>query len=379
MWKVNVGVALIFISSVKVIDAQPTWSRECSSFGNHCYRPDICSYRLSFLRDGNAQCPALGDVVNQQERLKAIEQRLEEMTKHMNELQKQTPGRNVTRGCLSSWRYLNLNGRCYLVNTNNSFTWIEAYEFCYNAGSRLVLINSEDVNTFLQPFITGSSVWLGLHDLNSEDHWQWIDGTSVTYANWHEGEPNDDAGDEECAEIMEHPNAEWNDLPCTLHRGYICEYNAGCGTGWQNFKDKCYTIRLAEYVTWNEANFACEQLGSQLVTVHSEDINAFLVELTRNRGGPFWIGLNDAAADGKWRWTDGSMLAYSNWSPGHPSDTDGGGDCALFQEQLAYGKSVNVLSAIDSFVRKWLNTKKKNSAPSSERYEVVVYGGNFHM
>ncbi len=31
-----------------------------------------------------------------------------------------------------------------------------------------------------------------------------------------------------------------------------------------------------------------------------------------------WIGLSDSGSSGKFHWTDGSNLDYTNWGPGQP-------------------------------------------------------------
>ncbi|XP_070548182.1 uncharacterized protein [Ptychodera flava] len=277
MRKVDVGVALVFLSGITaVIDAQPTWNRACSNSESQCFQPDVCSYRLWFPRNKNAECPALGELVNQQERLETLEQRLAEMTIQIAELRRQpeTVGRNMTKACLSGWH--SFNDRCYLVNSDAN-SWHEAYELCYNAGGRLAIVDGEDVNTFLKALIENRGCWIGLHDMRLEDQWQWINGRSAIYSNWASGEPNNAFNNEHCAHIMGSRDGLWNDMRCTHPIGCeLCEYNTGCGIGWHNFGHKCYNVS-SEYFTWNEAYTACEQLGRQLVRVNSEDVNAFLV------------------------------------------------------------------------------------------------------
>jgi hypothetical protein len=36
-----------------------------------------------------------------------------------------------------------------------------------------------------------------------------------------------------------------------------------------------------------------------------------------------WIGLNDAAQEGVWRWSNGEAVTYTRWSPGEPNDWGG--------------------------------------------------------
>jgi hypothetical protein len=90
---------------------------------------------------------------------------------------------------------------------------------------------------------------------------------------------------------------------------------------------------------WDQAEAAAVQLGGHLVTIHSAEENAFLVNTVlrdfTGQGGPnltttpIWIGLYDptgiAADDGpshaaNFTWVDGSSSTYRNWHPGEPND-----------------------------------------------------------
>lgn len=69
--------------------------------------------------------------------------------------------------------------------------------------------------------------WIGANDLKEEGDWRWVNDLSKVYFNsWRSGEPNDyqhDRGGEDCANLRQVTNYQWNDLPCTDAVGYICE------------------------------------------------------------------------------------------------------------------------------------------------------------
>ena len=47
----------------------------------------------------------------------------------------------------------------------------------------------------------------------------------------------------------------------------------------------------------------------------------------------YWVGLNDQANEGDWRWVNGQLAtadATTVWSPGDPDDNGGTADCASF-------------------------------------------------
>ncbi len=45
-------------------------------------------------------------------------------------------------------------------------------------------------------------------------------------------------------------------------------------------------------------------------------------------GVTYWIGLSDQVQEGKWMWTDGSLLAnYTNWVNNNPNNYGGNQNC----------------------------------------------------
>ena len=65
--------------------------------------------------------------------------------------------------------------------------------------------------------------WMGMNDIASEGTWAWSDGTTVSYTNWHSGEPNDGGGNEDCGQLNRFTDETWNDEPCSSAFAYICE------------------------------------------------------------------------------------------------------------------------------------------------------------
>ena len=76
-----------------------------------------------------------------------------------------------------------------------------------------------------------SSSWLGLQrDPGNSANWVWSDGTPFDYNNWAAGEPNN-AGTENCVEMWDQAGElhEWNDLPCSDQRAFVCKQTVGLG------------------------------------------------------------------------------------------------------------------------------------------------------
>ena len=80
-------------------------------------------------------------------------------------------------------------------------------------------------------------------------------------------------------------------------------------------------------MTWGSAKVWCEQMGpkSNLVQIETEAESDYLI-------GKFgdaysWIGATDSEEEGKFRWVDGSSVAFSNWNTGEPNNSNGNEDC----------------------------------------------------
>ena len=66
-------------------------------------------------------------------------------------------------------------------------------------------------------------------------------------------------------------------------------------------------------------------------------MNSWLRTAVDGAGGSglgYWIGFNDAAVEGTFRWTNSVAAAYTNWSAGQPSNGGGNED---YSEVLATG------------------------------------------
>ncbi|KAI8500543.1 hypothetical protein Bbelb_221090 [Branchiostoma belcheri] len=115
--------------------------------------------------------------------------------------------------------------------------------------------------------------------------------------------------------------------PC--RRGGTCVNNDGgysdyvlCQNGWWKFKNHCYML-MKKKTSWDQANSACERLGSNLTSIIDSEENSFIADIIRNVRGllqyQVWFGLK-RGKDGQFQWTDGSPLSYTNWAPTEPDN-----------------------------------------------------------
>lgn len=78
--------------------------------------------------------------------------------------------------------------------------------------------------------------------------------------------------------------------------------------------------------SWADAEAEAQTLGGHLVAIGDADENAWVWEtFAEIAGGPFWIGLSDAAQEGVFTWTNGEPFSYSSWwvEGGEPNNAGG--------------------------------------------------------
>lgn len=64
----------------------------------------------------------------------------------------------------------------------------------------------------------------------------------------------------------------------------------------------------------------CDNVSSQLATIHSKEENDFVHSLTSASEQVTWMGGNDIAVDGSWVWANGETWGkYTAWSSGEPN------------------------------------------------------------
>ncbi|XP_060109516.1 hepatic lectin-like [Heteronotia binoei] len=119
------------------------------------------------------------------------------------------------------WEYF--NGKCYYFSIA-VVPWQQAKTKCEEQHARLVVIDGFPKQNFIQTRTRNERFWIGLHELQTEGEWKWLDGSDYRtgFKNWKQGEPNNYLRqDEDCAQVW--INGEWNDFTCSSSCFYVCE------------------------------------------------------------------------------------------------------------------------------------------------------------
>ncbi|XP_045074563.1 C-type lectin domain family 4 member E [Coregonus clupeaformis] len=124
--------------------------------------------------------------------------------------------------CPQGWK--KLGSRCYYISTKKN-TWEKSRQDCRDRGADLVIINSQDKQTFVN-WLCGVKkyVWIGLTDSVTEGTWKWVDDTPLTTTYWNSREPNGGVA-ENCAYFYSWSSdtGAWWDSGCSDQYRWICE------------------------------------------------------------------------------------------------------------------------------------------------------------
>ncbi|XP_062049500.1 regenerating islet-derived protein 4 isoform X2 [Lepus europaeus] len=96
----------------------------------------------------------------------------------------------------------------------------------YGNGTHLAsILNAKEASViakYISGFQRNQPVWIGLRDLQKNQRWQWIDGTTYVNGSW-AGQPQGE--NKHCAEVN-HRNRflTWNSNECSLRQHFLCKY-----------------------------------------------------------------------------------------------------------------------------------------------------------
>ena len=72
---------------------------------------------------------------------------------------------------------------------------------CKSDGSFLAIPRSEAENDFIASRIPNEHIWIGINDIEQEGIFVAVDGSKISYTNWHPGEPSPSGDGEDGVEI----------------------------------------------------------------------------------------------------------------------------------------------------------------------------------
>lgn len=208
----------------------------------------------------------------------------------------------------------------YMIN-NNKMHWDEHQEIASGLGGNIVCITNKDEEDIASKIATDNNIGAfftgGYRIKNGSDggsqYWRWIDGSTFEYTNWDNNQP----ASTEDRIVIHTKNSVWHDYNKEIELPAI------------------YKIKNPKYIANTEKKSRsdhqkhAEELGMNLVSIHSQKEQDILLKLAKSLGmSSFWAGgvrkSGSSATCGSsdcWDWTDGSSWDWDSWPSSEPNST----------------------------------------------------------
>ncbi|XP_070537336.1 C-type mannose receptor 2-like [Ptychodera flava] len=229
--------------------------------------------------------------------------------------------------CPAGWP-ISYGNRCFRVEPAVAITWYDAKIECESLGGSLVIFDTKAVNDFMIPHLPGGIYWIGLHDMENEGTFIWVNMVLLTtygYSNWGPDQPDNWGSGEDC--VYAGGNGKWFDLICSSSQstGFVCQTEMNVpmrcdeDDDWVSIGDMCYKT-ITSPKTWQSAKDHCAALDGELVTVKHELIQDHLTQLTASY--TVWIGLSDIVSGitGEYTFVNGDTPLFAKWGTNQPSN-----------------------------------------------------------
>ncbi|KAI4898196.1 hypothetical protein NFI96_028394 [Prochilodus magdalenae] len=218
---------------------------------------------------------------------------------------------------------------CYNGETDNYLSypdvknWREAQRFCREQHTDLVSMRNEFENS-----ASVATIWIGLF----RDSWTWSDQSDSSFRYWTSDQPDNLHGGENCTAVRTNGSdfGQWEDLGCGQQLPFVCsksESNSSVSpspkvttaspdshketptqsapptTAPETQPTTNHVFLVRENMTWREALRHCRDHYVDLVSVHSETIQRWVMEVAGKAStSHVWLGLRHTCSQGIWYW-----------------------------------------------------------------------------
>ncbi|XP_046886441.1 lymphocyte antigen 75 [Hypomesus transpacificus] len=237
-------------------------------------------------------------------------------------------------------------GPCYQFGFSAAVSWQEALDSCRSQGADLLSMTSPDRASFPLPDGGHSQmperVWVGLHQLDSSQGWQWSDGSPLSYLRWNTGMPPSSSLMEQDCGVMNSQHS-FEAEACGQRLPYICkktlphpppaapaEVSCECEDGWVSWGSSCFQLGR-EASSFSQAQALCVGLGGNLSSLHSLDsLDMIHTHFHTGGGVDVWTGLKASEDPAVFRWTDSSPVLFTHWGPRQPRQPSSNTSCVCY-------------------------------------------------
>uniref|UniRef100_A0AAY4B801 Mannose receptor, C type 2 n=1 Tax=Denticeps clupeoides TaxID=299321 RepID=A0AAY4B801_9TELE len=254
------------------------------------------------------------------------------------------PTPSLTGNCPSEWKTSSKIRYCYKVFSQEQLqqsSWIKALVNCHAHGANLLSVNGPEEEAFIEQILHetfGESedheqhwFWIGLHRRNplDNDSWKWSDGLAVSYT--YQNFARYYSPIHKCV-AMDLGTKSWLPMHCESKLDWICKIPKGAvekepetsmdsGMKWVAFEEAEY--RFSEHrSSWDQAQRICSWVDASLASIHSAAEGRFLKnalnQMIKTDNENWWLGMYTYENDGRFHWSDHSVLNYVSWASGQP-------------------------------------------------------------
>ncbi|KAL6463180.1 hypothetical protein MHYP_G00275710 [Metynnis hypsauchen] len=235
----------------------------------------------------------------------------------------------------------------YYNSQGTKMSWREAQRFCRERYTDLASVRNDSENSNSNFFISAHT-WIGLF----RDSWTWSDQSNSSFRHWTSDQPDNLNGSENCTAVRMNGAdfGQWEDLDCGRQIPFVCSgvyydirprlefpnpskenqiQSASPTTLAETPPMANYLFLIRENLTWREALRYCRENYVDLVSVHSEKIQRWVMKVAGIASTTHaWLGLRHTCAQGFWYWVSGMSICYDNWAPGNGTGVE---DCSAVE------------------------------------------------
>uniref|UniRef100_A0A7N8XFD9 Lymphocyte antigen 75 n=1 Tax=Mastacembelus armatus TaxID=205130 RepID=A0A7N8XFD9_9TELE len=221
---------------------------------------------------------------------------------------------------------------CYEFVSNAAVTWQEALHSCRSQGADLLSVSQPDD---LHSQTDGlermpERMWIGLHQLDPTQGWQWSDGSPLSILRWETG--NDDYIISSRLSPM-----------CNKKLPYVCKKRVNAShtetTGrldaWVPWNGWCYKLVKDQPRNFTDAQQHCNKVegGGSLASFHAID-HKELISTNFHADGKLldvWIGLKGITMNPtNFMWIDQTPVTFTYWGPNEPVQPTQDTSCVFY-------------------------------------------------